>query len=413
MNPPILLPNGKIDIHDFSRKIIAHERRLLTDSRITEHNKKLVLQFIRDCELGKTVQRSQKKKLGKARLVKYLDSLRQLAIWIQVDFDQMDQSRMEDLVLGIENDRFTKKDGQPFSESVKRDFKVCLRKFYKWLLGNNETYPAIVQWIDTRDVVPEIPCLVREEIERMSEYAASPMERAVIWVLFDSGARVEEFLNVRFRHLEETTTEDGHMVYRARIEFSKTKPRTLLLPIASKYLKSYLAYETTRLPERQVFPLPYRSVRNMLNRVGKNALGKRVHPHLMRHSSATYYAPLLSRAAFCNRYGWSYGSNMADRYIDREALTDQETVRAVTTRTSDQVSKENTKLRENLISVHEKLAQMDALMTALTADPSVAKLLATKIRQLDQGERLNSLRTQARRVSPEGSGGTPSHLFSV
>ena len=56
MNPPILLPNGKIDIHDFSRKIITHERRLLKDSRITEHNKKLVLQFIRDCELGKTVQ---------------------------------------------------------------------------------------------------------------------------------------------------------------------------------------------------------------------------------------------------------------------------------------------------------------------------------------------------------------------
>jgi site-specific recombinase XerD len=413
MNPPILLPNGKIDIHDFTRKIITHERRLLTDSRITEHNKQLVLQFIRDCELGKTVQRSQKKKLGKARLVKYLDSLRQLAIWIQVDFDQMDQSRMEDLVLGIENDRFTKKDGHPFSESVKRDFKVCLRKFYKWLLGNNETYPAIVQWIDTRDVVPEIPCLVREEIERMSEYAASPMERAIIWVLFDSGARVEEFLNVRFRHLEETLTEDGQTVYRARIEFSKTKPRTVLLPIASRYLRSYLAHQSACLPERQVFPLSYQNVRKILNRVGKNALGKRVHPHLMRHSSATYYAPLLSRAAFCNRYGWSYGSNMADRYIDREALTDQETVRAVTARTSDQVSRENTKLRENLASMTEKLSQLNALMTVLSADPAVSRMLAQKIRQLGQGERLNELRLQKRQPASVGGDAVASELFST
>jgi site-specific recombinase XerD len=313
MNPPILLSNGKIDIHDFTRRIATRERCLLKDFRITERNKQLVRQFIRDCELGKTVHRSQKKKIGKARLVKYLETLRQLAVWIKVDFDKMDQPRMEELVLGIENDRFFKKNGQPFSESVKRDYKVCLRKFYKWLLGNNETYPAIVQWIDTRDVVPEIPCLRREEIERMSEYAEDPMDRAVIWVLFDSGARVEEFLNVRFRNLEETVTEDGQTVYRTRIEFSKTKPRTVLLPISSKYLRSYLESERDRSPERQIFPLPYQSVRTILKRVGEKALRKRVHPHLMRHSSATYYAPLLSRAAFCNRYGWSYGSNMADR----------------------------------------------------------------------------------------------------
>ena len=401
MTSQTLLPSGKIDIHGFSNQIRYGEARLSRDQSISEKNKQLILQFLRDCELGKTVKKGQKKKIGKARQMKYMSTLHQLAVWIGSDFDCVTQAKMEDLVLGIENDRFVKKNGSPFTESVKRDFKVCLRKFYKWLFGNNETYPELVSWIDTRDVVPEIRCLAREEIERMSEFAASPMERAMVWVLFDSGARAEEFLNIRFRHVEETTTEEGEPVYRIRIEFSKTKPRTVLLPIASKYLRNYICLREDNDPMGQLFPVPYQRLRNIFTRIGDQAIRKRVHPHLLRHSSATYYAPLLSRAAFCYRYGWSYSSNMADRYIDREALTDQESVRAVTSRTSDQMTKENTRLRENLASVREKLGQMDSLMTVLTADPSVARLLASKIRQLDQGESLDRLRLQVRRDSPE------------
>ena len=274
MTSQTLLPSGKIDIHGFTRKLRTGEASLLRDETITERNKQLILQFLRDCELGKTVKRSQKKRIGKARQVKYLGALRQLALWMNMDFDKVTQREMEDLVLGIENNGFLKRDGTPYTESVKRDFKVCLRKFYKWLFGNNEVYPELVQWIDTREVVPEVSALSREEIERMSEYAASPMERAVVWGLFDSGARAEEFLNIRYRHLEETTTEDGQTIYKVRIEFSKTKPRTILLPIASKYWQSHLSNWKEREPETQVFSLPYSSLGRSFVGLGRSLLGK-------------------------------------------------------------------------------------------------------------------------------------------
>jgi predicted phage gp36 major capsid-like protein len=104
---------------------------------------------------------------------------------------------------------------------------------------------------------------------------------------------------------------------------------------------------------------------------------------------------------------------LADRYIDREALIDQETVRAETTLTSDQVSRENTRLRENLASMTEKMSQMNALMSVIATDPAVAQMLAQKIRQLGQGERLSELRAQNRRASPEGGNTVPSELLLV
>ncbi len=115
------------------------------------------------------------------------------------------------------------------------------------------------------------------------------------------------------------------------------------------------------------------------------------HPHLFRHSSATYYATRLNRAVFCYRYGWSYRSNMADRYIDREALNDQESVRAVRANTMDDLRRENDTLKEDVAHLRNQLNQIHQMMNALTADPKVTKTLAEQVKKTGQGERLKEL----------------------
>jgi len=386
-----LLPNGILDIHAVTSRIKTCEDTLRHHTSVSDANKEIILHFLRDCELGKTIQHSQKKRIGPARLIKYLLALQQLAIWVRKDFDKVTQTDMEELVLDIERDRYRKRGGSPFTESVKRDYKITLRKFYKWLLGKNEVYPEIVRWIDTRDVIPEIPCLRREEIEKLSQLATTPRDRAILWTLFDSGARAEEFLNIRLRHMEETKGEEGEKIYRVRIEFSKTKPRTILLPIASPHLDLYLRFHPPDSPDQPIFPLRYSNFTKILRELGKKALNKRVHPHLFRHSSATYYATRLNRAVFCYRYGWSYRSNMADRYIDREALNDQESVRAVRANTMDDLRRENDTLKEDVAHLRNQLNQIHQMMNALTADPKVTKTLAEQVKKTGQGERLKEL----------------------
>jgi hypothetical protein len=76
-----------------------------------------------------------------------------------------------------------------------------------------------------------------------------------------------------------------------------------------------------------LFPVPVKRVRIILRKVGERALKKRVHPHLLRHTSATYWANKLPYFKFCKRFGWTLTSKMPQRYIDREGLDDVDVAR--------------------------------------------------------------------------------------
>ena len=62
----------------------------------------------------------------------------------------------------------------------------------------------------------------------------------------------------------------------------------------------------------QVFNKNYDAVRMFLTRLGMKALHKKVHPHLFRHSSATYYAPKLNRQELAARMRESIDSAYVD-----------------------------------------------------------------------------------------------------
>jgi integrase/recombinase XerD len=82
----------------------------------------------------------------------------------------------------------------------------------------------------------------------------------------------------------------------------------------------------------------------MLARLAKKVgIGKPVRPHLMRHSLATYYAPMLTEAVMNEHFGWRQGGRTASIYthlsgkqVDEQILSifgkrkvDTETNRAV------------------------------------------------------------------------------------
>jgi len=76
-----------------------------------------------------------------------------------------------------------------------RSLKVSIKAFYKWLYGG-KYYPECVEWIKThgfekRKLPEEI--LTRDEVKKLVEAAPSPRNRALIMILYESGARAGEF----------------------------------------------------------------------------------------------------------------------------------------------------------------------------------------------------------------------------
>jgi integrase len=332
---------GKIDVHNTDRRFEMALDKFERDESFNKRNKELILKFFWDCKIGKTVKGRAKKKIENRRILKYLYGLKKLSGWLGKAFDEVSQEEMERLVSNLEENVYKKEEGN-YSEQTKIDFKKTLKKFYKWL-GQSE----LVEFMDMSIKEQDVPAITREEAEQLVNSTPSMKMKAVIMVLFDGGARAEEFLNLRIKDLTKKKQDN--------IRFSKTFSRTIPLPLCTKYLNDWLSEHPEKdNPEAQLFPLTYPSLRQRLRKLSKKVLKKNLTPHTLRHSSATYWAPKLNRYQLCAKYGWAFSSDMPDRYIKRKGIIFDEIAEKGDTEKTNKAEKENRHLKEKI----EQLEQM-------------------------------------------------------
>jgi len=349
-----VLPTGKIDIHNRAGNYARAIYRFKNDDGVDQKDRRLILKFLHDCEAGKTIKNRAKKKISPGRCNRLLDMLVFICRSLPVPMHKMTQRQLEKFILDFERDRFRKKLGDKYSSSTKRYYKIGLRKFGGWLREKQLTQLDF-SFMDTYDEPKEISALSREQVERMADSTADPLTRCIVMVLFDSGARVEEFLNIRLKHLQRK--DDYYMV---RIEFSKTKPRTVAVPFCQRFIDAWLEHHPdARNPEAQLAPLTYGNLRKILHRLGRKALGRSVNPHLLRHSSATYYCTKLNQYQLCYRYGWSMSSKEPARYIDRQGLPEEETAKKIKTDEISKYREETNALKEDVALIKEDNAKLN------------------------------------------------------
>lgn len=94
-----------------------------------------------------------------------------------------------------------------------------------------------------------------------------------------------------------------------------------------------------------------------------------VTPHMLRHSSATYYANRLKNPyKLCYRYGWTIASNMVNRYLDRDGILEEETPSVVKVDEISAAQKLNQGLREELSLVRESYSKLNEQFEKIKAE---------------------------------------------
>jgi integrase len=333
----------RIDVHNREREYKREMDKLEADENMNAKDKELILRFVWDCKMGKTQSGRYKKKIGKARILKYIQNLRILSGWIGKRFEEVTQEDMEKLVCGIEENVYKNREKE-YSDETKADYKKTLRKFYKWL-GK----PELIEFISLVVKPKDVPAIKREEAETMINSTHDTAIKAAIIVLFDGGLRVEEFLNLRIKDLTKEKYGNDSNCYWIDVRYSKTFARKLPLPLSTKYLQKWLEeHREKENPDAQVFPFTYPAFRKRLKTLAEKALKKNVNPHMLRHSSATYWAPKMNRYQFCAKYGWSFGSDMPDRYIKRKGIIFDEIAEKGDVDQTSKLQKDNVKLREKM-----------------------------------------------------------------
>lgn len=293
----------KRSIHDYEKRLesaINHLRK----SNISEANKRTILDFKDECFSNG---------LSNARVIKYIWNLQKMAEWLRKDFEQATLEDIKSLVLRI--------DKSSCVEFTKNEHKMILRKLYRWL-RQSEDYPPEVSWIrrfrkDTKRVKLPEELLTEEEVQAMARASTNIRDRALVSMLYESGCRIGELFLLKVKHI-------SHDQYGAQIVVDgKTGPRRIRIVSSVPYLLEWLnKHPDPENPEAFIWItskgklLSYSQARQVILNLGKKAgIRKKIHPHLSRHSRATYLANHLTEAQMKEVFGWIQGSEMAAIYV--------------------------------------------------------------------------------------------------
>ena len=251
--------------------------------------------------------------LSNVRVLKYLSHLNVIARWTDIEFSSMELEDIQAIVGRIER-------SSSWAQWTKHDYKITIKRFFTWLGMEDK-----INWIKTSmkknsSKLPE-ELLTEEEIKRMIEVAEHPRDKAIIAVLYDTGARIGEMGSIKIKHVVFDTYGAVLMVN------GKTGMRRVRVIFSVPYLASWLDIHPQKdTPNADLWimirgresgqQLQYAAFRKLIKTVAvKAGIKKRVYNHLFRHSRSTELAQHLTESQLEGHLGWVPGSEMPRIYV--------------------------------------------------------------------------------------------------
>ena len=361
-----------------------------------------VLRFLDDLGLGKV---NRGKKISPERQLHYLNGLRVPLEFFNKPTRQLSMRDVEEFEKALSSgDLRNKCTGQAYAHNTQVEMRKLLKVFLRWRLGPAKAL-ALTNWLDTH-YRPKTPDYLKEtEIERLYKNCRNSRQRFLIAVLFDSGARAEEFHNLRFEDICLPEGKDNFAKITLKQEYSKTLGRTIALywkhslEAAREYLAERVAGGIK--PTDPVFRGDYTATRKFLQRLGHSVLKRPVHYHLFRHSSTTYYAPKLNRQELCYRYGWKFSSDMPDIYISRAGMESKDLDEKFTQNELGTLKDDLAKMEQTARIKDERVAQLEDAMQKLQQNlDAVSRVLSLNPTAAEVEMALRRKKHSSARASP-------------
>jgi integrase len=216
--------------------------------------------------------------------------------------------------------KINKKTNKELKEITIEVAKARLMTLLKWI--NNGELPKFLKDMHVKinpiNVTPD-QILTEEEVKKLITATKNFRDKAIIAVLYESGCRSGEFLNIKIRDVR--FDKFGALLH----VNGKTGERTIRLVNTVPYLKEWLRYHPDNREDswfwvakydKDIKRIDYMSIwHNLKESAIKAGINKNVRPHIMRHSRITHVASKMPESALRMMFGWTPGSDMPKVYI--------------------------------------------------------------------------------------------------
>jgi len=299
-----------MDIHNYD-KIYQKTLESVKQANISKRNKELIFSMVNDLVL---------KNISKPRLVKYLGTLKLIAMKLGKDLDKATEEDLKKFIGEIQQ--------KNYSVWTKGSYKIVTRKFYQWLHGmNGKEFPEIVKWISihiskSEKKLPSSEELMTEDdIHKILSATKHPRDRALVSLLWETGCRIGELGNL---HIKNVIFDKYGAMLAVQGKTGARKVRVIAsTPFLSTWIDSHPHRDNKDAPlwvcignVNHGKPISYRGIRQHLQRLCDSAgVNKRCNPHSFRHSRATFMAHHLTEFQMNQYFGWIQGSDMPATYV--------------------------------------------------------------------------------------------------
>lgn len=308
----------------------------------------------------------------------HVTALRTFGQFITKPVNELTYDDIEEILIRIE--------GLNLSATSKKVYKVRLKTLLKFA-GLKELSESIKT--GNRRSHKKLPddLLTRDEVAMLIDNALNPRDKALISLLYESGARLGEMLSLKIKHIE--PHPKGTYI---QFPQGKTGARRILVVFSGMYLNQWLVTHPDRNNREayvwcQIRPphaqLSVSSFRTAIKKAGKRAkIDKPMNPHAFRHAQATELAKDFTEAQMKSYLGWVADSNMASVYVH---LSGRDIENAVLEKNGIEIEKRDTRLKADECPRCHKMLPQDAVFCGFCGMPLTSTATQTSNALLQQG----------------------------
>ena len=293
---------------------LGDELRRLENEPFNKEIKDTIKKFVNDLRIRENI--------SEIRRINYIQRLRKIASWIPDSFLEPTEESMNEVLRQLYDNDYT--------DWTRNTFVVMLKKFYRWKL---KELPAFIKDMKVRikENGKEVDdLLTSQEVTALIENSKNARDKALISVLYDSGCRIGELINMRIKDLG--FDEFGALL---RVTGKTGFRQVRIVGNSIAYLRAWLDNHPLRNDVNAFLfcnlsdsilgrHLTYADVYSIIRHAAKRAgIKKRIHPHLFRHTRATILASKVAEAPLEAQMGWVHGSRQTRTYVHL-SLRDQD-----------------------------------------------------------------------------------------